>query len=46
MTTQVPAAMTVEGVTAAQISALDRLRLTATNGTDVFDAGTVNIMYE
>jgi hypothetical protein len=25
---------------------LDRLRLTAVNGTDTFDAGTVNIMYE
>lgn len=25
---------------------LDRVRITATNGTDTFDAGTVNIMYE
>jgi hypothetical protein len=26
--------------------ALDRIRLTTVNGTDTFDAGTVNIMYE
>lgn len=26
--------------------ALDRVRITATNGTDTFDAGTINIMYE
>jgi hypothetical protein len=26
--------------------ALDRIRLTTTNGTDTFDAGSVNIMYE
>ncbi len=25
---------------------LDRVRLTTFNGTDTFDAGTVNIMYE
>jgi len=25
---------------------LDRLRITATNGTDTFDAGSINIMYE
>jgi hypothetical protein len=25
---------------------LDRLRLTTENGTDTFDAGSVNIMYE
>jgi hypothetical protein len=27
-------------------SALTRIRLTATNGSDAFDSGTVNIMYE
>lgn len=27
-------------------STLDRLRVTTTNGTDVFDAGQINIMYE
>lgn len=26
--------------------ALDRVRITTTNGTDTFDAGTINIMYE
>ena len=25
---------------------LDRIRLTTTNGTDVFDGGSVNIVYE
>jgi hypothetical protein len=25
---------------------LDRLRITTTNGTDTFDAGTINIMWE
>lgn len=32
-------AVTLSGV-------LDRVSLTTTNGTDVFDAGTVNVMYE
>jgi hypothetical protein len=27
-------------------STLDRIRITTVNGTDTFDAGTVNIMYE
>lgn len=26
--------------------ALDRVRITTVNGTDTFDAGSVNIMYE
>jgi hypothetical protein len=26
--------------------ALDRIRLTTANGTDTFDAGTINIQYE
>jgi outer membrane biosynthesis protein TonB len=25
---------------------LDRIRITTSNGTDTFDAGSVNIMYE
>jgi hypothetical protein len=25
---------------------LDRVRITTVNGTDAFDAGTINIMYE
>jgi hypothetical protein len=25
---------------------LDRIRITTVNGTDTFDAGTINIMYE
>jgi hypothetical protein len=25
---------------------LDRVRITAANGTDTFDAGTINIIYE
>lgn len=31
---------------AALAGALDRLRITTSNGTDTFDAGTINIMYE
>lgn len=27
-------------------SALDGIRITTVNGTDTFDAGTVNVMYE
>jgi hypothetical protein len=30
----------------ALASALDRVRITTVNGTDTFDAGTVNILYE
>jgi hypothetical protein len=26
--------------------ALDRIRITTVNGTDTFDAGTINILYE
>ena len=42
------AAATV-GLTAGYISlggTLDRLRITTVNGTDVFDAGSINILYE
>lgn len=34
------------GGTKATSAILDRIRLTTVNGTDAFDAGTVNIMYE
>jgi len=34
------------GATRQLAGALDRLRLTTVNGTDTFDAGSVNIMYE
>ena len=39
MTTQVPASVTVEGVTAAQLAG-------KVNNTDTFDAGSINILYE
>jgi hypothetical protein len=34
------------GVLTTLAGALDRVRLTTVNGTDVFDAGSVNILYE
>ena len=34
------------GGTVTLSGALDRLRLTTVNGTDTFDAGSVNVMYE
>ena len=34
------------GVTPALSGALDRVRITTVNGTDTFDAGSVNILYE
>jgi hypothetical protein len=34
------------GGTVALSGVLDRIRLTTANGTDVFDAGSINIMYE
>jgi hypothetical protein len=40
---------TVTGGTGGSISlagVLDRVRITAVNGTDAFDAGTINILYE
>jgi len=51
---QVSSALTSAGTTIALITAgtkttsgtLDRLRLTTVSGTDTFDAGSVNIMYE
>jgi len=34
------------GITPALSGVLDRIRITTVNGTDTFDAGSVNIMYE
>jgi hypothetical protein len=36
----------IGSTTIALSGACDRIRLTTTNGTDTFDAGTVNILYE
>jgi hypothetical protein len=40
------AATTQIGGTKTLSATLDRIRLTTVNGTDTFDAGTINIMYE
>jgi hypothetical protein len=34
------------GVKAALSGTLDRVRITTVNGTDTFDAGSINILYE
>ena len=34
------------GVSSTLSGALDRVRITTSNGTDTFDAGTINILYE
>jgi hypothetical protein len=40
-------ATNTSGGTSPNLSgALDRVRITTVNGTDTFDAGTINIMYE
>lgn len=39
-------AITVCAGTKALSAALDRVRITTVNGTDTFDAGTINILYE
>ena len=36
----------IGGGTVALGGTLDRVRITTTNGTDTFDAGTINIFYE
>ena len=47
ITANVPASVTnVNGGTVTLTGALDRVRLTTVNGTDTFDAGSVNILYE
>jgi hypothetical protein len=40
------AATTMTGGRKTLSGTLDRVRLTTVNGTDTFDAGSVNIMYE
>jgi len=37
---------TTAGISPALSGALDRVRITTTNGTDTFDAGSINILYE
>jgi len=39
-------AVTISAGTKTTASTLDRVRITTVNGTDTFDAGTVNILYE
>jgi hypothetical protein len=34
------------GISPSLGGALDRIRITTVNGTDTFDAGTINILYE
>jgi hypothetical protein len=36
----------VSGGAIALSGVLDRVRITTVNGTDTFDAGTINILYE
>jgi hypothetical protein len=45
LTTTLPLTFTVAG-TKTLTGTLDRVRLTTVNGTDTFDAGTINILYE
>jgi hypothetical protein len=40
------AAMRFAAGAATMTSVIDRLRITMVNGTDTFDGGTINIMYE
>jgi len=44
---QATSAMSIgAGLSPALAGALDRVRITTVNGTDTFDAGTINILYE
>jgi hypothetical protein len=38
--------MTIGGSSGALAGSLDRVRITTVNGTDTFDAGSINILYE
>jgi hypothetical protein len=38
--------LSMSGVSPALSGALDRVRITTVNGTDTFDAGSINILYE
>jgi hypothetical protein len=40
------ATVAASGVSPTLSGTLDRVRLTTVNGTDTFDAGSVNILYE
>lgn len=42
----IPAEYNVSGSSPALGGALDRVRITTVNGTDTFDAGSINILYE
>lgn len=46
ITAAIPAEYNVSGSSPALSGALDRVRITTVNGTDTFDAGTINILYE
>jgi hypothetical protein len=48
VTSDVSASISVQmcGGSVSLTSALDRIRFTTVNGTDIFDAGSINIMYE
>jgi hypothetical protein len=45
LSTSLPLTFTTSG-TKALSSTLDRVRITTVNGTDTFDAGSINILYE
>ena len=45
LSTPLPLTFTISG-SKTLTNALDRIRLTTVNGTDAFDAGTINILYE
>ena len=45
LSTSLPLTFTTSG-TKALSSTLDRIRITTVNGTDTFDAGSINILYE
>jgi hypothetical protein len=44
--TATTAVVATSGISPALSGALDRVRITTVNGTDTFDAGTINILYE
>lgn len=45
LSTALPLTFTTSG-SKSLTNALDRIRITTVNGTDTFDAGTINVMYE
>ena len=44
--TDATASVVIAGGTKTLTDVLDRVRITSTNGSDTFDAGSLNIMYE